>query len=317
MKKFFTTTLIAILAVSALCFAGCNKTASVSNDAIVDDLGRAITIAKNPQRIIALTSSSMEQMFNIGLGEKLVAKVEEYEIREEGKKLPSIGNQNTPNFEKIAELKPDFIIANTRKHGKSKKILTSIPNSIVYFFDPGKLENGTAFTDTTSRIAKVLGREKESLAYEKKMINLGKQLSKSILEKNQNIKTGVFIEGTAENFNCAQPGSGYGSILDFLDIKNIVPTNAQGASKNPWVKYSDEKLIQANPDIVIIFSKGCKTKESIQNKLQNFKKSKKFNNLKAGKENQIFIVAPKVNPNKQSAEQMLKSTAKTIIDNLK
>ncbi|NMA18910.1 MAG: ABC transporter substrate-binding protein, partial [Clostridiaceae bacterium] len=60
----------------------------VAMKTVTDDLGREVEIPVKPERILALNSARIEELFSLGVTP--VAKVDEYKIREEGMNLPSV-----------------------------------------------------------------------------------------------------------------------------------------------------------------------------------------------------------------------------------
>ncbi|MDP2183296.1 MAG: ABC transporter substrate-binding protein [Actinomycetota bacterium] len=77
---------------------------------VVDDAGRRVEIPSAPQRIIALDSSSIEILFGLGLGDRVVGRPEHLEFPPEALKVADVGDINNPDIEKMVGLKPDFVM---------------------------------------------------------------------------------------------------------------------------------------------------------------------------------------------------------------
>lgn len=69
-------------------------------------------VSRPPQRVISLVPSVTESLFDINLGSRLVAVTEACIYPSEGvAPLPKIGTPGRPNISRIAELRPELVIA--------------------------------------------------------------------------------------------------------------------------------------------------------------------------------------------------------------
>jgi len=70
-----------------------------------------------PQRVISLVPSMTETLFDLGIGERLIA-VTDYCTRPEDKTkaLPKIGGTKNPDIEKIISMKPDLVLMNREEN---------------------------------------------------------------------------------------------------------------------------------------------------------------------------------------------------------
>ena len=68
-------------------------------------------ISAPAQRIIALSPSTVEQLFAIGAGDRIVGTVEYADYPEAAKKIRRIGNYAGIQIEQALALKPDLVIA--------------------------------------------------------------------------------------------------------------------------------------------------------------------------------------------------------------
>src|SRR6476620_11088341 len=87
------------------------------NIILTDQIGRSVTLPKNPQRIVSLVPSQTELLCDLGLEEKIVGItkfcVHPYHLRSVNK---IIGGTKKVHFEKIRLLKPDIIICNKEEN---------------------------------------------------------------------------------------------------------------------------------------------------------------------------------------------------------
>ncbi|NUM45745.1 MAG: ABC transporter substrate-binding protein [Anaerolineales bacterium] len=70
-----------------------------------------------PYRVVSLVPSMTESLFDLGIGERLVA-VTDYCTRpaEKVAPLPKVGGTKNPNLEKIIDLRPDLVIMNREEN---------------------------------------------------------------------------------------------------------------------------------------------------------------------------------------------------------
>ncbi|MDD3395089.1 MAG: ABC transporter substrate-binding protein [Anaerotignum sp.] len=276
---------------------------------VVDDLGREVTIPAKPQRILALVSARMEDLFNLGITP--VGKVDEYKIRQEGIDLPSVGSATNINIEAIYQLKPDLIIAHSRNQGSIAEALeeTGFP---VYYFDP-VVDTETSEDDVLMFLADLLGKKEEAEAYVGQ-INAFAEDYKEQIAAQTDIKTAVIIRD-GDTITAAQTASGFGSVLTALGLENVVPEGLPGSSTSTFVAFDIETILEKNPDIVLVMATS-NDKEENQALLTKYMNDPKWASLDAVKENRLMILPFKVNPNRSTREQMIQLTAEKILSSV-
>lgn len=83
----------------------------------VDQMGRTINIQWPPQRIVSLVPSLSELLWDLGMENQLVG-ITKFCIHPEQmyRSLPRVGGTKSVHYDKIAELKPDLIVANKEEN---------------------------------------------------------------------------------------------------------------------------------------------------------------------------------------------------------
>lgn len=281
---------------------------------VQDDLGRTVVMPKNPQRILALNSASMEALFSLGITP--VGKVENYKIRPEGINLPSVGMPAEINLEACASLMPDLIFAHSRFHSAIINELEQT-GATVYCFNPDKI-NGTL----TMYIAKLIGKEDAAKAYDEAYNSLCKKLAESIHAAGD-IRTGIIVQA-GDTIKAAQSASGYGAVLVNLGIKNIVPAGLPNSSNASFVDFDMETITTENPDIILIVSfggegngnGGQKGQKKTKNEKNKYFSDPAWVSLDAAKNNMLIILPDSVNPNKSTQTDMIQTAADCILEAL-
>lgn len=127
---------------------------------ITDDLGFRLELKAHPTRIISLVPSWTETLFAMGLGEKVVG-ITKFCVEPADKiaSVVKIGGTKNPDLRMIAELKPDFVIANAEENRREDvekireqgvAVFTTYPKTI-----PGAVES-------ILKLGTALGKESEA-----------------------------------------------------------------------------------------------------------------------------------------------------------
>lgn len=79
---------------------------------LVDDEGTEITIPEEPQALVSLTPATTEILFELGVGDRIVGRVEDITLYPpEAGPIPEVAGFGTLNVEAIVGLEPDLVIA--------------------------------------------------------------------------------------------------------------------------------------------------------------------------------------------------------------
>jgi iron complex transport system substrate-binding protein len=100
-------------AVLALFFVSCLPipAAGAQPVAVTDDRGREVKLARPAQRIVTLAPSLTELAFAAGAGGRLVGVARYSDTPREARAIPQVGDAVRVDFERIAVLRPDLILA--------------------------------------------------------------------------------------------------------------------------------------------------------------------------------------------------------------
>jgi iron complex transport system substrate-binding protein len=133
-----------------------------------DGLGRAVSVAPNPQRVISLAPNVTEILFALGLENRVVGVTSYCDFPEAAKAKEKVGDTLQPNLEKIISLKPDLMVVSTASQleNLTKRLdQLAIP---VYVTNPRSVREVAASIRSlgevtgTSERARVLAGEMES-----------------------------------------------------------------------------------------------------------------------------------------------------------
>jgi len=103
-----------MLALFSSLLISCDSTPSATTPSgitVTDQLGRTVTVAPDPQRIISIAPSNTEILFALGLADRIVGVTSYCNFPPEALDKPRIGDFATPNIEEIVAAAPDLILA--------------------------------------------------------------------------------------------------------------------------------------------------------------------------------------------------------------
>lgn len=272
------------LAVAGICRAGAGLTQPITGK---DDLGRTVILKKPPQRIVLLSGSPIDTIYELGAGHLLVGVVDSIadSYPDIIKRYPSVlekervGRFSDPNMEKIVALDPDLILpfASTDSPGKFTDVFEKrgLPYAAVCSVE--NMESGIA---QIQRLGKLLDREKEAAALVLKIRTEMDGLTGMIASKIKN-KPLVYYWWGAKNGT-------YGSRAGIHElIERAGGINLAGEFKAQYMELSPEYVIAGNPDVIVI----SYWKESDREpRIKALKQRPGFEGISAVKNNRIYTL---------------------------
>jgi len=211
----------------------------------VDGLGRDVTLPAPALRIVSMTPANTEILFALGAGSQVVGRDELSDTPAEAKDLPSIGGSYSAyNFEQIAALQPDLVIAGEINTPEQVKSLEDLNIPVYYLPNPVELED--LYTNILT-VGQLIGREAEAAA-----------LADSLRARQQAVMDAVAGAETVSVFyeldgsEAAKPWtSGPGTFLDKL-VTMAGGVNVAGGLESSWAQMSLEDLLVADPDFILL-----------------------------------------------------------------
>ncbi|MBF8269055.1 MAG: Cobalamin-binding protein [Gammaproteobacteria bacterium] len=115
------------------------STAKLQAVSATDDQGATITLQKPAKRIISLAPHTTELLFAAGAGDKIVGAVRYSYYPEVAKTIPTVGDTNKLDLERIIALAPDLIVAWQSNAAADTEVLRNL-NIPIYVSEPASLE---------------------------------------------------------------------------------------------------------------------------------------------------------------------------------
>jgi iron complex transport system substrate-binding protein len=224
--------------------AGCtqlssNQTAQSGGIKVTDDAGRTVTIAQTPNRIVSLAPSITEDLYALGLGDRVVGTTTYCNYPPAANNTTKVGGFSTPNMEKIVSLKPDIVFVGGLNNETTISALDSygIPAVVI---DPKTL---TDILDNLSLIGKITGTTGNSSAL---VANLTQRLNQSNAKSNAT-QTRVLYLVWYDPIMSAGTNTFEGDIIARAGGINV----ATLANIGEYGTMSKESIVALNPSVII------------------------------------------------------------------
>ena len=247
MKRVFAVLLLTAL--FSLMLAACIPPAgepAAGTIELTDGLSRPVSLEAPAQKIVSLSPSITEALYAIGAGPQLIGRDEFSDYPMEAKALPSVGGSfGDYNYEVIASLQPDLVLASEINTPEQVQALEALGMKIYYLANPTDLESMYA---SLTILAELTGRQKET---ETLVAGLRSRVqaveSKLAAVTNKPL---VFYELDATE--PAKPWTaGAGTFLDLL-ISQAGGRNVGAVMGSAWAQISQEELLLQNPQIILL-----------------------------------------------------------------
>ncbi|SMC95461.1 iron complex transport system substrate-binding protein [Desulfocicer vacuolatum DSM 3385] len=252
-----------------------------------DDFGRKIVLEKPPERIVLLSGTPVDLIYELGAGHMLVGVVDTIATSypETCRRYPSIlekegvGRFSAPNIEKIVSLAPDLIIpfASSESPGKYTTVFERRGLAYAAFVS---VENVAFGIEQIKRMGSVLGKEKEGKALAHKIRTEVDTLSKKISSRIKDRPLVYYWWGTRNGTYGART-----AINELIELAGGV--NLAGQFDAQHMELSPEYVIARDPDVIVI----SYWKESQRDeRVAALRKKPGFSGVKAVKNNRVHTI---------------------------
>jgi iron complex transport system substrate-binding protein len=249
MRKTGMLLLVLLLVVAAGCGRRVEQPAAPAAPAVgpypmvvVDDAGKQVEIAAEPQRIVSLLPSLTETLFALGLGERVVGVTNfcNYPAEVEGKER--VGGLRDLNAEKILALEPDVVLSGQMKGAQEVLQTLETAGVTVVVFDPATMDDISRVIRSVAKLAGVAEKGEEVAGG----IAAGRTAMAAQVGAIAGVKPRVFVLLDTEAIWTV----GDGEFMSEMIVEAGGVNAASGQGKG-WLQLSEEKLFELDPDIII------------------------------------------------------------------
>ncbi len=245
MKKTLLVVLTTILISSLLSACGSVKAPESKPMEFTDGLGRTIALSTVPQKIISLAASNTEILYAIGAGNQVVGRDEFSDYPVEVSTITSVGgSMGKFNLEQITALQPDLILAAEINTPEQVKALEDLNLKIYYLSNPKDIDGLYKNLETVGALT---GHSQEAASL---IESLKTRVEKALASIDPAKHKTIFYE--LDGTDPAKPWTaGKGSYIDtFIQMTGAV--NIASTAGEGWMQMSQEAIIAANPDIILL-----------------------------------------------------------------
>lgn len=247
-----------------------------------DDLGRSVTVPANAQRVVAMSPTVVELMYSVGATP--VGRPSSANFPEAAKSVPDFGTSYQPSYEGIVAMKPDLIIADALIQEATIDDLTKL-GAPVFAIEVDSYEDVVRST----RVVGALTGKKDAAETAVKDLETKFNAIKAKVPATGNPNVLIVVGAGPTQVFAARSDSYVGSMVELLGGKNVAATEPETFRLPGFGEYSLEKIVAANPDVIIAISPGQPNVTT-----QALSRSPIWSSLKAVQSGQVHEVSPQV-----------------------
>ena len=224
----------------------------------------------SPQRIISLAPSLTRQLYLLGVEARLVANTIYCRQPPEAQKKEKIGTVTKLSLERVIALRPDLVLATSLTNHKQVEKLKNLGIRVVSF---STARSFSQICDQFIKLGELVGKEKDA----ERILDKARKNVDSIIERIKDLaKPKVFVQVGAKPLFTVTNDSFVNEFIKFAGGINI-------ASEAKTGLYSREKVLEQNPDVIIVVTMGIVGK-------QEKEIWQKYKTLNAAINNRIYVV---------------------------
>lgn len=210
-----------------------------ADGAIVDDLGRTVTVDSPPSRIVALVPSITDLILALGEGDRLVARTR-YDTDPRLAALPAVGGGLDPNIEAIIALRPDLVVV---WPGADQPLIGQLDAAGIAVYGAGSqsLEDQERHTRQIGRLLGVEARADSLLAHlDSSFAALAAALA------GVPVVSALYVAWHDPPMTTG-PGTFVDSIMSVAGGRNIFDD-----ATSDWPQVNMEEIVSRDPDVLIL-----------------------------------------------------------------
>ncbi|MGB7574702.1 MAG: cobalamin-binding protein [Thermodesulfobacteriota bacterium] len=219
------------------------STSFSATQTFMDEVGREVTFPFPPKRIVSLAPNVTEILFGLGLDEEIVGVSIHCNFPEKAKSKVRVGSYISLDFEKIASLNPDLIIATGAGNTRDMVDRLGKLGFQTYVVYP---KNFKDILLSIAHIGQVVNRGKKAKA----IIEGMRRRSERVIELTQDLpRPKVLVQiGDVPIVTV-----GKGSFADDL-VRLAGGENIAGKEKEVYPRLGMEEILKRSPEVIVISS---------------------------------------------------------------
>ena len=281
-RKMSVFMALVLALVMALCPLGAMADEAQPVD-VVDALGRTVTIDSVPEKIVSLSPSNTEILFALGVGDKVVGVDTYSDYPAEAAAIENkVGTYSSPNVELIVSLEPDVVFADDNLQQDAIDQLDKLGIKVVAVA-------GTDYAsvqDSILMVGQCVGVDGQSVI---DAMDADKAAAEALVPADGDKPSVYFALSFGEYGDWT---SGTGTFVDDI-ITDLSATNAAADLGEGWQSISVEKLLEADPDVILV--------PGDESMVEAFKYDAKYAELSAVKNGKVYYLEKSLFHNKPNS----------------
>ena len=254
-----------------------------------DMMGRSVTIAAQPQRVVATSPTTVETVYAVG--GTLVARDATSDYPPEVADLPAVGRAYAPDFEGIVAQDPDLVIADGINQARFVQQFEALGAPV--------LMAGAASVDDVETAMRLVGQALGLSSEAEEAIDKLEKDRDAVIAKvpEQQVKALILIMDADRRIYAAKPDTYVGSLAQLLKAENPAAGLSGAAGPYPgYVLLSVEQAVTENPDVILTISPAPEPAPRLSDVLKDVPGYSDLDAVKAGKVHELdvtlFLQAP-------------------------
>ncbi|QOL25935.1 cobalamin-binding protein [Thalassotalea sp. LPB0316] len=211
------------------------------------------SLQAKPFKLVALSPHTVEMLYDLGLGDNIVATVEHADYPEQAKAIPRIGGAYGLSIEKVLALRPDYVIA--WRGGNKAADLAKLEQLGIAIIDSSP-QNITEVAQDYRRIGQQLNRAAQGDAIAQTIELSFRQLKAQYQDKTP---VNVFYQMWPEPLMTINQSTWTHQLLSLCGASNVFATQLAA-----YPQISIEHVIAKQPEVIVLPWQHSKTGQGEQ-----------------------------------------------------
>ena len=201
-------------------------------------------MTETPRRIVSLAPNLTEILFALGLGDRIVGVTRYCDYPADARAIEKIGGLLDPDVEKIRSLRPDLVVAFRGNPWDAVERLRGL-RLRVFVLDIGRTLDDVP--RTIAALGRITLRDAAAAALSATLGDKARAVARTVAAAPGKPRVFVMLQGLGLS-TCG--GASY--LSDLLERAGGV--NVAAGIRRDWLEYGRERLIQDDPDIILVLA---------------------------------------------------------------
>lgn len=207
---------------------------------LTDDTDAEVRIERQPERIVSLIPSMTETAYALELGENMVGVTANDDYPQAVQEVEKVGDM-TINVEKVAELKPDLVLASPINGQETIDKLKDLGLTVLCY-EPQNVDSVLQMIRDVGQATGTVEQAEKVVADMEKEKQQVEQVAATV--KNDKERVAVWMEVSSDLHT-----AGKGTFMD--ELITIAGGENVAADHEGWDPVSSETVIKWNPDVIL------------------------------------------------------------------